>query len=449
MQARKPAIGFIFITLLLDVLGFGLLIPVAPRLVQSLLHDGAGGTEGEAAKYVGLLTAMYAVMQFVFAPLLGALSDRFGRRPVLLFSILGSGLDYIAMALAPNLLFLFITRAFNGFTGASMTVANAYIADVTAPEKRAAAYGMVGAAFGLGFILGPLMGGVLGEINIHLPFYAAGALALANWVYGLLVLPESLPKERRSHLSWSRLNPLGVFAGLARYRLVLGMACSLFLLNLAMFGLHATWVLYTAHRYGWSERDVGLSLALVGIGAAIVQAGLARKIIPMLGPGAVGEKRAVLLGVALAALAYAGYGAATQGWMIYVIIAVASLGGIAGPAAQALITKSVRPYEQGAIQGALTGLQSLANIGGPILGSTLFAYAISGRATPPLDAPGLNYFASAILAAGGLVIAAIVTRRVRPDLGPATAEHSGREPQQGEANAETNAMKSSESTKPL
>jgi DHA1 family tetracycline resistance protein-like MFS transporter len=298
------------------------------------------------------------------------------------------------------------------------------------------------------------MGGVLGEINIHLPFYAAGGLALANWLYGLAVLPESLPKERRAHLSLRRLNPLGVFAGLARYRMVFGMAMSLLMLNLAMFGLHATWVLYTAHRYGWSERDVGLSLALVGIGAAIVQAGLARKIIPALGPGAIGEKRAVMLGVALAVLAYAGYGAATQGWMIYVIIAVASLGGIAGPAAQALITKSVRPYEQGAVQGALTGLQSLANIGGPILGSTLFAYAISGRAVPPLDAPGLNYFASAALAACGLVIAMVVTRRVRADLGPETAEHSGRAmsedaaAQQGEANAATKAMKSSESTKP-
>ena len=416
---RRASVVFIFITLLLDVLGFGLLIPVAPKLVQGLLNGGAGGTVEEAAPYFGSLTALYAVMLFVCAPTLGALSDRFGRRPVLLTALLGSGLDYFAMALAPTLWILFITRALNGVSGASMTVANAYIADVTAPEKRAAAYGMVGAAFGLGFVLGPLMGGVLAaeEVripfvglvfhgNIHYPFYAAGTISICNWLYGYFVLPESLPKERRSHISLKRMNPIGVFEGLGKYPRALGLAVSMLMMNLAMFGLHTTWVLYTGFRYGWTAFDVGLSLALVGLAAAIVQGGLARKIIPALagrreedGSSMLGEKRAVLIGATLGTLAYIGYGLATQGWMIYAIIAVASLGGIAQPAMQALITRSVLPTEQGRVQGAITGLQSVAQILGPIIGTGVFAYFISAKA--PIHLPGASFLLGAGFCAVG------------------------------------------------
>ncbi|MEY3231993.1 MAG: hypothetical protein RL689_2082 [Planctomycetota bacterium] len=400
MTARTPALSFIFLTLLLDVLGFGLLIPVAPRLIQEL----QGGTEQDAAPIVGMLAATYAAMQFLFAPMLGALSDRFGRRPVLLVALLGSGLDYVAMALAPTVPLLFVTRVINGLSGASITVASAYIADVTTPEKRAAGYGMMGAAFGLGFILGPLAGGLLGEIDIRLPFYAAAGLTLCNWLYGLLVLPESLPKERRGEWSWSRSNPVGAFAGLFEHPRVIGLAAAGFFANLAQFGLHATWVLYTGHRYGWGPREVGFSLTAVGLGAAIVQGGLARRIIP-----ALGERTSVLLGLALGVIAYAGYGLATQGWMIYAAIAVATLGGIAQPAAQAIITKSVEPSRQGSVQGALTGLQSVAQVIGPLVGSWAFTLAISGRLGA--EVPGLSFLLGSVLAAVGWMVAAFVLGR--------------------------------------
>lgn len=449
---RRASVVFIFVTLLLEVLGFGLLIPVAPKLVQGLLHGGTGGTDVEAAPYVGGLMAIYAVMQFVCAPTLGALSDRFGRRPVLLWSLFGSGLDYFAMAFAPSLWILYVTRAINGISGASMTVANAYIADVTPPQKRAAAYGMVGAAFGLGFILGPLMGGLLAEeklviplVNVtyhgdlHYPFYAAGALSLCNWLYGFFILPESLPKERRARVSIARMNPLVVFEGLGKYPLVLGLAGSLFMMNLAMFGLHTTWVLYTEHRYHWSKIDVGWSLALVGLGAAVVQGGLARKLIPILGgrdpargSNMLGEKRAVLLGAVIATLAYAGYGLATHGWMIYVIIVVAALGGIAQPAVQALITRSVLPTEQGRVQGALTGLTSIAQIFGGVIGTMTFAFFAADPKTPaaffgllklpapPFQLPGASFLLGAILCAiGGVIAWRVLSRAV---VGPAVAE---------------------------
>jgi len=400
VRSKKPAIGFIFLTLMLDVIGFGLIIPVAPKLIETLQPGG----EQAAAGTVGLLAASYAAMQFLFAPILGALSDRFGRRPVILIALFGSGLDYFALALAPTLWFLFITRAINGLSGASMTAASAYIADITPPEKRAAGFGIIGAAFGLGFILGPLIGGFLGDINIHYPFYAAGVLTLLNWLYGFIVLPESLPPEKRGKFSFARANPVGALAGLGRYPLVAGLAAALFLLNLAQFSLHSTWVLYTSHRYQWTSRDVGLSLALVGIGAAVVQAGLARKIIPKLG-----ERRSLLVGIAIGAFAFLGYGLATQGWMIYAVIAVGSLGGIAGPACQALITKSVRSDEQGSIQGALAGLQSVANILGPLIGTSTFAYFISDRA--PVNLPGASFLVASLLSVLGFFVAARVLRK--------------------------------------
>jgi DHA1 family tetracycline resistance protein-like MFS transporter len=416
---RKPAVIFILITLLLDVLGFGLIIPVAPRLVEKLqAAHGVTGGEAAAAPVVGWLTATYAIMQFLFAPMLGALSDRFGRRPVLLFSLLGSGLDYFAMAFVPSVHWLFLTRAVNGLTGASMTTAVAYIADSTTPDKRAGAYGMIGAAFGIGFILGPLVGGLLGtpelrvpgtelvwKGDIHYPFYAAGAVTLLNWLYGLIVLPESLSREHRStRLDVARANPLGSMHGLSRYPFVARMAVALFLVNLAQFALHSTWVLYTKHRYKWSEHEVGLSLFTVGLCAAVVQGGLARKIIPKLG-----ERRSVLIGLALAACAFVGYALATRGWMIYVVMVATSLGGISMPACQALITHSVRPDEQGRVQGALASLQSLANIAGPVMGAYVFAESIRPESVVPI--PGMVYFMSAVLTLGAISAAKIALSR--------------------------------------
>lgn len=444
VRTSQPALVFILVTLFLDVLGFGLLIPVAPKLIESLVVPGQAVSVGLthsmiddrevaasapakldaeriAAPYVGYLTATYAVMQFLFAPILGALSDKYGRRTVLLISIFGSGLDYFAMALSPTILILFVTRALNGLSGASMTVASAYIADTTTPEKRAAGFGMMGAAFGIGFILGPLLGGVLGAYNIRAPFYAAGILSLVNWLYGVFVLPESLPLSLRGEFSLARANPFAALPGLGRRPLIGGLAASLFLFNLAMFGLHATWVLYTSHRYGWSSFDVGLSLFLVGIGAAIVQAGLAARVIRK-----IGERKAIMLGAAIGVLAYIGYGAATQGWMIYAVVIAASLGGIAQPAIQAVITRHLAPTEQGAVQGAITGLQSIANIFGPLIGSQVFAYFISKSA--PMYVPGASFFVGAVLAAIGWIVAAIATRHVSPLATAQAASDGGHEP---------------------
>jgi DHA1 family tetracycline resistance protein-like MFS transporter len=405
---RKPALVFIFITLVLDVLGFGLLIPVAPKLVESLLHGGQGGTEAEAAPFVAGLQSLFYAMAFLFAPALGVLSDRVGRRPVILISLFGSGVDYFMMAMAPTLGWLFVTRIINGLTGASFSVASAYVADVTPPERRAVGFGLIGAAFGLGFVIGPIIGGVLGNIDIRLPFYVAGGLTMVNWLYGLFVLPESLSPENRSPFRLRRANPIGAFYALGRYPLVAGMAVALFLVHMAQFALHATWVLYMTHRFSWTTLNVGASLAVVGIGSAVVQGGLARRMIP-----ALGERRSLMLGLATGVLAFIGYGAATEGWMIYTIIAIASIGAIAQPAAQGLITKEVSSNEQGAIQGAIASLSSLAGIIGPLIGGITLAYFIQDP--PPFpDSPirldGMNFYISAVIAALGWVAAAWAVR---------------------------------------
>lgn len=400
MSDRKPALRFVLLVVLLDVLGFGLLIPVGPDLVMQL----QGGTEADAAPAVGWLMATFSIMAFLGAPVLGALSDRFGRRPVLLLSMFGSGLDYFAMALAPTLPWLFVTRAINGLSGASMTVASAYIADVTPPAKRAAAFGMFGATVGVGFVLGPLLGGLLGDLDIRYPFWVAGALMLGNGAYGWAVLPESLAPERRTKRAIA--SPIAALSVFAQYPLARRLAVTIFLANMAQFALHATWRLYTGHRYDWTPSDVGWSMFAVGIGAFVVQGGLARTLVPRLGEG-----RALLLGLALAVVAYVGYALATDGWMIYVAIAVASFGGIAMPASQSMITRNVRPDQQGAVQGGLTSAQSLANIAGPLLGAWVFAWSID----PQHGAhPGTVFFASAALGAAGLVVAIVTLRRTPP-----------------------------------
>lgn len=400
---RAPAIRFVFISLLLEVLGFGLLIPVSPKLVQHLLGDVS---EAVASPYYSWLMATYAAVQFVFAPTLGALSDRYGRRPVLLLAIFGSGLDYFAMALAPNIAVLFVTRAINGLSGGTMTVCSAYIADVTPPDKRAAGFGILGAAFGLGFILGPLVGGVLGSWHIHLPFYVAGALCILNWIYGYFVLPESLPPERRMSLNWVRMNPISVLLSIGKYPIVRRMAGAWFFLNMAQFALHATWALSMAARYGWKEWEVGLSLAIVGVGAAFVQASLAKKVIAR-----IGERKAMIIGLIIGVCAYAGYGWAPQGWIIYALVAVASIGGIAGPATQAIITKRVRPDEQGRVQGGLTSVVSIAQIIAPIAGGWIFAHYAGASAKPYI--PGATFYLGAVLSFIGLLIAIWATRANR------------------------------------
>lgn len=402
---RHASLSFIFVTLVLDVLGIGLIIPVAPKLVAQVM----GYTEAEVAKASlasGALIATYAAMQFIFAPILGALSDRFGRRPVILVALLGSGLDYFAMALAPSLTWLFITRALNGISGASITACTAYIADVTPPEKRAAGFGLIGAAFGLGFVFGPLLGGWLGHYDLRLPFVVAGGLTLVAWLYGLLVLPESLPPEKRGKFSLAEASPVRALVGLSRRPVVNRLALTQFLVQMAQFSLQATWVLYTAAHYGWGTFEVGMSLAVVGLTAAAVQGGLARKLVPKLGEG-----RSLVIGLTIGTVAYACYALAPYGWMIYCIIAVASLGAIAQPAGTALVSKHTPPTEQGVVQGSLTALQAVAQILGALMGGALLkAFTAEGAL---VQFPGAPLMASSLLCLLGMLNAVAVVRGLR------------------------------------
>lgn len=402
---RKANLNFIFLTLLLDVLGFSLLIPVAPKLVAEVQGLPIRGSESETSLEYGLLVATYAAMQFFFAPVLGSLSDRFGRRPVILISLLGSGLDYIAAALAPNLAVLFITRAINGLSGANITACSAYIADVTPPERRAAGFGIVGAAFGIGFVIGPLAGSYLAEFGLRVPFMVAAGLTLANWLYGLLVLPESLPKEHRRPFSWRRANAFGSLAWLGTHRLVATLAASVFLLNISQFALHATWVLAMGLRFQWSNTDVGWSLFIVGLSAAIVQGGLARRIIP-----ALGERACLLGGLVIGVFAYIGYGAATHGWMMYAIIAAASIGAVAGPAMQGVMSKSIPPTEQGMLQGSLASLACVSQVLGYLMGTGVFRLFTHHDAAAKV--PGANFYASAAVCALALVPVLVAWKRL-------------------------------------
>ena len=384
---RRAALIFIFVTVVLDMLAIGLVIPVLPNLV---LQFEAGNTVS-AAHIFGVFGTVWALMQFFSSPVLGALSDRFGRRPVILLSCLGMGLDYFVMALAPDLTWLFVGRLISGVTAASITTAFAYIADVTPPEKRAGAFGLMGAAFGMGFVIGPALGGVLGGIEPRLPFWVAGALALANAAYGLFVLPESLPPEKRTKaFMWSKANPLGSLRLLRSHRELFGLAAVLFLMNLAHVVLPSVAVLYMGHRYGWGETTVGLVLAGVGVFAMIVQGGLVRKVVPR-----IGERRALAMGLAFGAIGFFLYGLAPTGLIFLLAIPVMSLWGFAAPSAQALMSKRVSASAQGQLQGASSGITSLAIIFGPGLFSQTFAATIDTM-------PG-----TAFLLAGGMLLLAM------------------------------------------
>lgn len=431
MHRPKPALIFVFFTLLLDVLGFGLLIPVSPRLVakvEGLTTTGVDQKvwEHQASLAVGLLAATYAMMQFLFAPMLGSLSDRYGRRSVLLIALLGSALDYFVGACAPSiatvnphlgLAVLFVTRAINGISGATVPICGAYIADITPPEKRAAGFGVIGAAFGLGFVIGPLMGGVLGDEtktlpligsgNVVYPYIAAGVLTLANWFYGLLIFPESLPVERRRAFSLAKSNPIGTLVWLRHHPVIEALAASLFLANLAQLGLHVVWVLSMSSRFAWNTRQVGMSLFIVGLAAAIVQGGLARRIIP-----ALGERACLMAGLVIGVFAFVGYGVATEGWMIYTIVAIASIGGIAGPAMQGIMSKAVAPNEQGLLQGAIASLTSIAGVIGPLISSNVFGYFTTPEREGHFPGAGAPFLSGAVLTLLAVVPAALIWNRM-------------------------------------
>jgi len=366
---RRPAIIFIFITVVLDVLALGIVIPVLPLLVEEFL----GGDTQRAATMFGLFGTAWALMQFVFAPILGALSDRFGRRPVILISCAGLGLDYVLMALAPSLAWLFVGRVISGITAASFSTAGAYIADVTPVEKRAAGFGMIGAAFGLGFVLGPAMGGILGAVDPRLPFWVAAALALTNAAYGYFVLPESLPPEERKSFSWSRVNPLGSLRLLRSHTELFGIATVSVFYHLAHHVLPSVFVLYGAYRYGWDARATGLTLAVVGVVSVIVQGGLVRPLVARFG-----ERAMMLTGLACGAVGFVVYALAETGAAFWLGIPIFGLMGLYGPSAQGLMTRHVRPSEQGQLQGINSSFMGLTGIIGPGLFTLTFA-AFIGR----------------------------------------------------------------------
>jgi DHA1 family tetracycline resistance protein-like MFS transporter len=358
---------------------------------------------------VGAFGALFMLMQFLFSPVQGALSDRYGRRTVILISSFGLGVDFIVMALAPVLWLLFLGRAVSGVCAASFSTANAYIADVVPKEKRAAAYGTLGAAFGVGFIVGPALGGFLGHLWIRLPFWVAAGLSLVNFCYGFFVLPESLPKARRStRFDWRHANPLGSVLLLRRYPQVFGLAAVFFLINLAQFSLNSTYVLYTDYRFGWGPQIVGYTLGLVGLCSGLVQAVLVRRLMPSLG-----ERRMILLGLALCIGGYALFGLAPGVWLFVLGIPFLCLGGLAGPPAQAMVTHLVDPHEQGRLQGALTSLASLAGIFGPALFANLFALFISDHA-PVRHLPGAAFLLAALLLAAATLVAVRATRGAAP-----------------------------------
>jgi DHA1 family tetracycline resistance protein-like MFS transporter len=391
---RNAAVGFIFITLLIDVIGFGIIIPVMPGLISDLKHVDIS----TAAKYGSYLTVAYAFTQFVFAPVLGNLSDKYGRRPVLLFSLFGFGIDYIFLALAPSYGWLFFGRIIAGITGSSFTTAAAYIADISTAENRAKNFGMIGAAFGLGFIIGPLLGGLLGDYGQRLPFYAAAALALLNWVYGFFVLPESLKKENRREFSWKRANPVGSLLHLVKFPAVAGLIVSILLLYIAAHAIMSNWNYFTIHRFNWDNKTVGISLAVVGILVALVQAGLTRVINPR-----IGSEKSLYYGMILYAVGMLLFGLATQSWMMFVFLIPYCLGGIAQPALQAVMASKVPPNAQGELQGAITSTMSLAAIIGPFVMNNLFFYFTHNEA--PVYLPGAPFFLGSLLMATSAIIA--------------------------------------------
>lgn len=388
----KYALSFIFLTLLIDITGLGIIIPVMPKLIGQLTGEGLS----VASEYGGWLTFAYAFMQFIFAPILGNLSDKYGRRPVLLLSLFGFGIDYLFLAFAPTIFWLFVGRIIAGVAGASMTTAMAYIADVSAPEKRAQNFGIIGAAFGLGFIIGPVLGGVLGQFGTRIPFLAAAALALLNFLYGYFILPESLSKENRRPFNFKTANAWASLARLKRYPKVLGLAGALILVYLASYALQSVWTYYNMYKFAWSEAIVGYSLGFVGITIAVVQGGLIRVIIPKLG-----QERSLYIGLALYSFGYLLFAFATEGWMMFAFMIPYSLGGIAGPALQGIMSNQVPANEQGELQGTLTGLMSLTAIFGPLLMTHLFALFTGKQAI--LEFPGAPFLVGAVLLLGSSI----------------------------------------------
>lgn len=403
--ASKATFVFILATVAMDFLAFGIIAPVLPNLIIQF----EGGNIARASTITGYFGFAWATMQFLFSPVLGAWSDRFGRRPIILISCLGLGLDYIFMAVAPTVRWLFVGRIISGITTSNVSTAFAYIADITAPEERAKRYGLLSASFGLGFVVGPAVGGLLGHYSLRAPFWAAALLSLANFLYGTFVLPESLPKEKRAASAWHMANPLGSLTLLRSNAVLSGLAVVAVLYYLAHQALPSVFVLYTEYRYGWSERTVGIALGAVGICVAAVSGG-------MVGPYVkrFGERWSLVSGLLYGVLGFAGFGLATRGWACLAAVPFLALWGVAAPAMQSLMSQQVDHSAQGKLQGAINSLRALTGMAGPLLFTQVFAEAIAPGARVHL--PGAPYYLAAALLAGCLLLAVVVTRGVKREL---------------------------------
>jgi len=394
MASKKAAIGFIFLTLLIDVTGFGLIIPVFPDLIKGLIH----GDNSTASQWSGWLLFAYAIMQFLCAPIMGNLSDKYGRRPVLLLSLLGFGIDYIFLAFAPSIGWLFVGRVIAGMFGASFTTASAYIADISTDKDRTQNFGMIGAAFGLGFIIGPVIGGLLGGFNPRVPFLVAAGLSLLNTLYGFFVLPESLPKDKRRAFEWKRANPIGALMALKKYPGITGLVVAMFFVYTASHAVQSNWGFYTIEKLGWTEKLIGISLGVVGFLVGGVQAGLTRVVNPKLG-----NEKSIYIGLAFYAVGMMCFAFSGSTWVMMVSIVPYCLGGISGPAIQSVIAAHVPMNEQGELQGALTSLISLTAVIGPPVMTNLFSYFTHKGA--PVYLPGAPFILGSILMLTSAVIA--------------------------------------------
>jgi DHA1 family tetracycline resistance protein-like MFS transporter len=396
----NAALGFIFVTMLVDCIGVGIMLPVVPDLIKQL----TGGTTSQAAQIGGWLTFAYAGMQFFCAPVIGGLSDRYGRRPVLLASLLGLGIDYLVVAWAPTIAWLFVARVISGLFGASFTTASAYIADISAPEKRAQNFGLIGAAFGLGFIIGPLMGSVFAHWGLRAPFIAAATFSLINLLYGYFILPESLKKENRRAFDWKRANPLGTLKNRRRYPALGGLFLSVFLLYIAGHAAQSTWTFYTIEKFNWNIHWVGYSLAFVGLVIGLVQGGLIRIVIPK-----IGQKNSVYIGLSLYVIGFTLFAFASEGWMMFAFMIPYGLGGIAGPALQGIMSTQVPANEQGELQGGMTSMMSITSIIGPLLMTSLFSHYTHKESG--IYFPGAPFLMGAVLTIFSILLAAISLKK--------------------------------------
>lgn len=394
MKHKKAALIFIFATVLIDIIGIGLIVPVLPALFKEV----AGLDASEGSFIGGMLIATYGVMQFFFAPILGGLSDKYGRRPLLLLALLGLGIDYLIIVFASSIEWFFVARGIAGICGSSITVANAYIADISEPENKAKNFGMIGAAFGLGFVVGPLIGGFLGEVGIRIPFMIAAALVFLNLLYGFFVIPESLKKEDRRDFTWKRANPLGTFQQLFRYKKIIGLLVSMFFIYVASHATHTNWSYFTTEKFGWSPFDIGASLSFVGIMVALVQGGVVGPVVKK-----IGEVKAIYTGFIFNAFGLLMMGLVPHGWMVYLVMIPYAFGGLAGPSLQSIMTGEVPKNAQGELQGGITGVMTLTAIAGPLLMTGIFRYYTnSGN---PIYFPGAPFMVGVVLALVSIFIA--------------------------------------------